>query len=360
MNQRTAELQMDDLLFPFLNAHSEAESEAILEELIVRHARPLIRDIIGFKLKASFSRRGDNLDRQEVEDVAHEVILRLIRRLREYKTSPQTKAISNLRSYIAVMAYNASDEHLRGKYPRRYSLKNKVRYILTHRDGLALWEGENRTTLCGLTHWSERQSSAAASLREGTKGLDDFLHARFPNTARAELDPVTLVTALLEFANAPLEIDELVTVMAEILGIRDARPRELEPENAGHGSKAQLSSDPRGMIDETFDRRARLKRVWDEILQLPARQRAALLLNLRDEGGGAAIHLLPLLRVATMRQIAAALELQAEELGEIWNSLPLEDAVIGNRLGATTQQVSNLRKCARERLARRLGPQGSR
>ena len=94
--------------------------------------------------------------------------------------------------------------------------------------------------------------------------------------------------------------------------------------------------------------------MWDEILQLPPRQRTALLLNLRDESGGAAIALLPVIRVATMRQVAAALEMSAEELAAVWDRLPLEDAAIGEKLGASQQQVANLRKCARERLSRRL------
>jgi hypothetical protein len=78
------------------------------------------------------------------------------------------------------------------------------------------------------------------------------------------------------------------------------------------------------------------------------------LLNLRDENGGTALVLLPMLRIASIQQIAEATEMTAEELASLWNKLPLEDALIGERLGATRQQVANLRKCARERLSRRL------
>ncbi len=38
----------------------------------------------------------------------------------------------------------------------------------------------------------------------------------------------------------------------------------------------------------------------------------------------------------------------------LWNDLPLEDSSIAELLGATRQQVINLRKCARERLERRM------
>ncbi|MEP6920139.1 MAG: hypothetical protein ABI967_03360 [bacterium] len=353
MNQGTAESQINDLLLPFLDARTEAESEAILEQLIVNHAQPLIQDIIGFKLKASSSRLGVSGDRQEVEDVSNEVIVRLVRTLRDYKRSPPETSISSLRSYVATMAYNASDEYLRQKYPNRYSLKNKVRYILTHQVGLALREGENRKMLCGLARWAHPDKAGINPLREGRDGLDNFLRGRFRGAALARLNPGELVGAILEFTNSPLEIDELVSVMAEVLGIRDARP-QTEEETKRPGDLSQLSSDPRGVIDEALDRRAKLRRVWDEILQLPLRQRTALLLNLRDQNGGSAIVLLPILRVATMRQVAVALELSAEDLAAVWDRLPLEDAAIGEKLGASRQQVANLRKCARERLSRRL------
>jgi len=352
VNQGAAESQIDDLLLPFLDARIEAESEDALEQLILRHAQPLIRDIIGFKMKAS-SRPGVSAERQEVEDISNEVIVRLIRTLRAYKSSPREKSISSLRSYVATMAYNASDEYLRQKYPSRYSLKNKVRYILTHQPGLRLREGENRKLLCDLARWELQDKAGANPLRERRDDLDNFLHGRFRGTALARVNPGELVTAILEFTNSPVEIDELVSVMAELLGIRDVRPQS-EQEAMRPGDATQLSSDPRGVIDESIDRRARLRKVWDEIIQLPPRQRTALLLNLRDESGGAAIVLLPMLRVATMRQLAAALEMSAEEIAAVWNSLPLEDAAIGERLGASRQQVANLRKCARERLARRL------
>jgi hypothetical protein len=87
---------------------------------------------------------------------------------------------------------------------------------------------------------------------------------------------------------------------------------------------------------------------------LPPRQRSSLLLNLRDESGDAALTLLPMLRIATIREIAQALEMPVEKLASLWQELPLEDAVIASFLGATRQQVINLRKCARERLSRRM------
>jgi hypothetical protein len=116
-----------------------------------------------------------------------------------------------------------------------------------------------------------------------------------------------------------------------------------------------LAPDPVERLDDTLDQQARIRQAWCEIVQLPVRQRVALLLNLRDDQGGSVLAMLPLLKIASIKEIAVALEMPAEDLAALWNELPLEDAAIAGKLGATRQQVSNLRKCARERLLRRLG-----
>ena len=53
--------------------------------------------------------------------------------------------------------------------------------------------------------------------------------------------------------------------------------------------------------------------------------------------------------------LKAFLEMPAEEFVEVWKRLPLSDIEIAEMLGLTRQQVINLRKCARERLARNTG-----
>jgi hypothetical protein len=102
------------------------------------------------------------------------------------------------------------------------------------------------------------------------------------------------------------------------------------------------------------EKRIFLQRLWEEVRELPLAQRVALLLNLREADGRGCLALFPATGVATLRQIAEALEISAERLAELWLQLPLDDATIAGLLDLTRQQVINLRKSARERLARRL------
>jgi DNA-directed RNA polymerase specialized sigma24 family protein len=126
------------------------------------------------------------------------------------------------------------------------------------------------------------------------------------------------------------------------------RPRGWEREDD------DILTDPAPDAATALERRTDLALLWEEIRQLPSRQAAALILNLRDGQGRNAVALLPLTGIATMRDIARALDMPAERFAEIWNRLPLEDAVIAESLGITRQQVINLRKSARARLARRM------
>jgi RNA polymerase sigma factor (sigma-70 family) len=114
--------------------------------------------------------------------------------------------------------------------------------------------------------------------------------------------------------------------------------------------------DPAPDAASVLVQRTSLTLLWEEIRQLPARQAAALMLNLRDEQGRNAVALLPLTGIATMREIARTIGMPAERFAEIWSSLPLEDTAIAEILGVTRQQVINLRKSARERLTRRMRP----
>ncbi|HEX4961254.1 MAG TPA: sigma-70 family RNA polymerase sigma factor [Thermoanaerobaculia bacterium] len=138
------------------------------------------------------------------------------------------------------------------------------------------------------------------------------------------------------------------------------RWRRREPEPArppredGEADPLALLADPAPNAAAALQQRSRLALLWEEIRQLPPRQATALLLNLRDAQRENALSLLPLTGVATIRDIARTLGMSAETLAQIWHRLPYEDVEVATLLGVSRQQVINLRKSARERLARRM------
>ena len=163
-----------------------------------------------------------------------------------------------------------------------------------------------------------------------------------------------LLLAVLIFIGKPVTLDELTEVIAALKGIKDQTVSLDEKNEEGAPSLAEQLAAPTVSAETLSLQRDSLSRLWAEICELPIRQRSALLLNLRDTSGSGLLLLLPLTGVATLSQIARALELSEAELAEIWNELPLEDNVIAGRLKLTRQQIINLRKSARERLTRRM------
>jgi hypothetical protein len=135
------------------------------------------------------------------------------------------------------------------------------------------------------------------------------------------------------------------------LGIED-HPAEPVDVNTNTLLDEQIRADinPATIIE----RRQSLELLWREICQLPRRQRVALLLNLRNPHGVNVITLLPATGVATFEQIALTLEIPIAEFEQLWAQLPLDDLYLADYLGATRQQVINLRKTARERLLKRM------
>jgi RNA polymerase sigma factor (sigma-70 family) len=346
--------QNDSLLLPYIQAADEAESERLVTAIVSEYAEPVIRQVIGSKLRVRFDRQGHASHNPDAEDLYSETLVQLLARLKECKLSPVEKAIGNLRSYAAVISYHTCYEYLRLKNPQRHSLKNRLRYLLTHQAGLALWENESGELLSGFDKWREQSKTRTRSDRLHQL-LDDpqmALQSTLSPIDFHRANPFDLVAAVFNHTNHPIELDDLVDIVAGLWGIKD---RADQPDTREENSDPfERVAEQRGDVAAEVDQRLFLKWLWEEICLLPVRQRMALLLNLRDEQGGGVAALLPIAGIATLRQIAAALEMAAEEFARLWPQLPLDDASIAKLLGITRQQVINLRKCARERLARRM------
>src|SRR5262249_28794033 len=151
------------------------------------------------------------------------------------------------------------------------------------------------------------------------------------------------------FVNSPIRFDDLLMT---VLCLSGTDYRMLNGNNVD-GSTIDTLVDSRATVAEQVERRIFLKYVWSEIGKLPLRQRVALLLNLTDADGHSVIGLLPAIGIASLREIADSLGMPEEQLASIWNQLPIDDLTIASYLGGTRQQVINLRKTARERLARK-------
>jgi hypothetical protein len=244
---------------------------------------------------------------------------------------------------------------MRRQFPERRALRNRIQYLLTRQAGFAIWREDNndgnesKRLIAGFAAWKGRRPSAGAA-RLGRLSEDEKLFDALGGGGRAaKLNDA--LAAVFNHVDAPVEFDELVKMMADLLQIKD---RTVESIDADPGDRVFDLADSEIDVTRRVEKRIFLQRLWDEARQLPRQQRVALLLKLRDAKGRGCVALFPALGIATLRQLAEALEMSAERLAEMWNETPLEDAKIAELLRLTRQQVINARKSARKRLARRL------
>ncbi|HEY8461358.1 MAG TPA: hypothetical protein VIM99_13305 [Blastocatellia bacterium] len=347
---KESSIQNDDLLAPWLQTTrtpGDDAADAALAQLIKTHIEPVIKGVIRFKLRL------DPGGREDAEDLAQEALAQWLAELRKLSARPDDHAINDARGLAATIAYRVCYGWLRRQAPRRNALRNRLQYVLTRQAGMALWTDRRNLSIAGFAAWRNLPEDAwtrtpSEKLRQLPE--DDKFLARIWKPGAEGLTPKLndLLAAIFDYAGGPVAFDDLVSVVAALLQVKDEPPASTEEETIG----AEIASG----IDVAWqvEKRIFLERLWQEVRELPRAQRAALLLNLRESDGRGCLTLFPATGVATLRQIADALELPAERFAELWAQLPMDDATIAGLLGLTRQQVINLRKSARERLSRRL------
>ena len=191
-----------------------------------------------------------------------------------------------------------------------------------------------------------------------------------------------LLEAIFNATERPVELDDLVNLVAELVGLQDeaARVRGFSDDDEDDGP----AYDPpgRGLTpEEVAWLRQFLGRLWAEIGALRPLQRAAYLLNFTDAEGD--VDLFCRNQIATRGQIGRAINLTVAQFitlwGELeldeptragasglatddqrfafaWLHLPLFDSIIAKLIDGKRQQVINLRNGAHDKLVRQMKP----
>lgn len=339
MRSQFQETSIEGILQAYLGTDDQTEADRLLEHLITGHALPLIRRIIRSELSTH--------PVQDWDDIASEVVVRLLKKLRLSKGNTDSPVWSSFSGYVAVTTYNACYQRLRDMYPERSRLNKRLRYILDRQPGFALWTAAGGERLCGFDLWRRQKRPACPRGRLHAIREDPQVEARAARAAGSTRGNVIveLLAVIFDSAGDPLRFDDLVDMAADLLRIKDVRAAE---------DKATDTHPVEASFVQEAEQRDYLRRLWAEIRSLPLDQRRALLLNLRDPEGENITPLIVQARIASIRGIAEAIELSAGDFAEMFGRLPLDDLAIGELIGASRQRVINLRKAARRRLSRRM------
>jgi DNA-directed RNA polymerase specialized sigma24 family protein len=345
---KESSLQIDSLLEPLVQMSGAEETDVFLSQLIAVHAEPVINGIIRYKLRHNLNRSGAEAG---VEDLRQEAITQLLVELQKFRSDIETHPIRDVRGLAATITYRLCARWVRRQFPRQQALRNRIQYLLTRQAGFALWpddEDETKKLIAGYAAWKgQKPSIEAPSLR--TLPQDERILESLGGGTSADLRE-TLAT-IFNHVGGPVEFDELVRTLAGLLQITDPRFESVDADS--DDTRVELA-DQEADVAWRVEKRVFLQRLWEELRQLPRHQRVALLLNLRDHNGRGCIALFPATGIASIDQLAEALEMREEQLAELWNDLPLEDSKIAELLQQTRQKVISARQSARRRLARRL------
>ena len=232
------------------------------------------------------------------------------------------------------MAHVVWAEHCRAGQPARTRFLDQVRYLVENdesEDGVARWNDAAGVPVCGFMRW--RGKRAATRLEIAESALAEITSAVGRRRARSA------VRQLLRAAGSPIALRDLKEFLGRLLD------EALEQQRAAASPSAPATT--AAPHAEIFHRE-NLRWLWAELGALPRRQRVAFVLHapvtkeFEYEG------------IASIREIAELLGMEAEQLAGIWFRIPLDDRTIAELLAAKRQEVINLRKAARVTLGRRL------
>lgn len=336
---------IEDLLRRFVSAGDD-ESDHALAVLYTVGIEPAASAVIRQKLRVSLRLDNEDALNQTGLDLLSDVKTRLLPMLRRLRSAAEPDSVENFGAYVKAAALNAYRQFLRDKYPVRLRLRNKIRYIITRGPAYSTWKDESGETICGRSEWS---AGPAARLQAGA--VDEIKSGLEPSGAgSAQPDDNRRIIQALEsvfvMAGAPLAFEDLVSIVWAALGLREMQ--KLSDSDAA----LDLAQSKEPDIEQRLDDHGALERLWEQICVMPLRHRRALLLNLHDDRGENLLAIFPTLGIASIRQIAQALEYEAKDLAALWNHLPLDDNSIAEKMGLTRQQVINLRQSARASLRR--------
>jgi RNA polymerase sigma factor (sigma-70 family) len=342
---------VDAALLPFLHSTDESERDHTLGEFILEHASPIVRQALRRRLGFYVDRLGINPDNPEAEDLYHEAVKEILKRLRELQSNPDGKEIKHFGQYVQRVTVNVCHNYLRSKAPRRYRLKSNLRYLLDSHKGFKIWKSDDSVILCGLADWPQRRAAAASQLDdEQLERLAECCDVSGKSLQYADTDKV--VGEIFRFVGGPVELDTLVEIVATLQGTKDQLVESLdylEPNVILSISDSSLR------VDERMEEHERIEEIWEELRRLPRKQRLAICLRFEGENTDDLWSLLFDAGICTPLELAEEFDLSLNELMTRWARIPMSNADIAEYFDVRKQQVSQWRSRGWDKLRHLIG-----
>ena len=345
---------MDQLLLPYLQASDESERQQHLDELLLIHAVPVVRQALRQKLGFHVDQRGVNPHNQDAEDLFQEIMAKVVQILHDLR-NPSAKTIQNLKQYVARIATNACHDLLRTKSPARARLKNNLRFLLTHHRDFAVWKIESET-LSGFAVWRDTSQSESSQKRlfDFEEMLADFRSTRFRGEDIKQVALTRIVAEVFRWVGSPVELDRLVNAVAMLLDVKDFPDESFDESNQKY-VEAQIAANTL-TTGSRLEEQALLRGLWQALRELSTQQRDVVCFGFEDQSGRDLFTVLLEAEVVTFRELAQELSRPTETIVGLWSRMPMDDKSIAAELKTTRDQVWKWRSRALQRLKRGLLP----
>lgn len=346
---------MDQLLLPYLQAIDESERQRHLDELLMVHAAPVVRQSLRRKLGLYVSAQGLNPHKADAEDLYQEIMTKIVQTLHDLTASPRQTEIEDFRQYVGRVASNSCIDTLRAKSPARARLKNNLRFLLTHHRDLAVWKREGET-LGGFAVWrdSSRSLSSERQLVDIEERLSNFYSTRFPRENIKQVPLTRIVAELFRWIGGPIEVDVLVNILATLLDVKDRLFESVDDDSNAYlearVADSTLSSSSR------LEEQALLRSLWQSLRELSPEQRDVFCLGFEDDSGRDLFTMLLEAEIVNLRELAQELNRSPETIVGLWSKMPMDDEGIAFELKSKRAQVRKWRFRALQRLKKGLLP----
>jgi RNA polymerase sigma factor (sigma-70 family) len=344
---------MDQLLQPYAHSPNEVEAQDRLEELLLLHAAPVVRRNLRQRLHFSIDRKGTNPHNSDAQDLYQEAMIRIVQALNDLRRSSEKGGIDDFRKYVSKVTANVCRDYLRARSPARRRLKDNIRLVLTRHPDFALWQAKG-DYVCGFSVWRE-DSSSPRTLEGWTKPekIEEFRSSTYARENPSQLPLPKILSALFEWTGKPLELDNVVTIIAALMNVRDQSHEVFDEQSEAYFEVpvARETVNAQSRVEE----KELLQQLWDVVKNLPAPQRDAYCFLFHDERGCDLFSLLIESEIVSYGQLAHALNRSPQEINRLRSQMPMDGPTAAAELNVTRPQVNKWRFLAIQRVRKVVG-----
>jgi len=347
---------MDLLLLSYINSTDESERERLLSEIVLVHVAPLVRRTLRQRLGFYVNTLGVNPHNQDAEDIYHDIVTKIISKLNKSELAAEQNAIKDFRHYVLRLSANACHDYLRAKTPARSHLKFNLWDLLKRHRDFAVRRDNQNNLLCGFAIWQEQDRDfifPANRIIELLEHPEAFKSAKFAQKDVRQFPLTKIVAELFGWLNHPIELNDLVKVMAVLLEVKDTPHESLDASDYKQSVSVAVAD---FYTDSQLETKDLLRQLWDEVRRLPVTQRDTFCLGFADENGDDLFTLLIAQGLATPEQLAHEFGRESQNLMVLWQHMPMDNETLARTLGVSRRQVNKWRFRALQRLKRVLRP----